>query len=72
MSLTKLPQGRNNLIIIGQGESSDIPAGDGKHGDLFLQCTYFFLVSIGGGVPIAAGECLRCMVTDSFSELTQI
>jgi hypothetical protein len=32
----------NNLIIPGQGEFavSDIPAGDGKIANLFLQCTY--------------------------------
>jgi len=40
MSLTKLPLDGNNLIIPGQGEFgiSDIPAGDGKNDNLFLQC----------------------------------
>ncbi len=39
-SRIKLPLARNNLIIPGQGEFgvSDIPAGDGKISNLFLQC----------------------------------
>jgi hypothetical protein len=41
MSLTKLSLAVNNLIIPGQGELlvSDIPAGEGKTANLFLQCT---------------------------------
>jgi hypothetical protein len=44
--VTKLPQAENNLIIPGQGEFgySDIPAGDGKIANHFLQCTYRFTV----------------------------
>ncbi len=44
MSLTKLSQAGNNLIIPVQGELvSDIPAGDGKPANLFLQCIRMFL-----------------------------
>jgi hypothetical protein len=43
MSLTKLSQGGNNLIIPAQEETeslgSDILAGDGNVANLFLQCT---------------------------------
>jgi hypothetical protein len=42
MSLTKLSLAGNILIILNQGEfavsNSDIPAGDGKNKNLFLQC----------------------------------
>ncbi len=42
MSLTKLSLDGNNLTIPAQGEfgpwDSDIPAGDGKIVNLFLQC----------------------------------
>jgi hypothetical protein len=41
MSLTKLSLTGNNLIITAARESlvSDIPAGDGKNYNLFLQCS---------------------------------
>ncbi len=39
MSLTKLSMDRNNLIIPRKSLVSDIPAGDRKTADLFLQCT---------------------------------
>jgi hypothetical protein len=39
LALTKLSLARNNLIIPSQREfDGDIPAGDGKVIDLFLQC----------------------------------
>jgi hypothetical protein len=40
MPQAKLSLAGNNLIIPGQGEFgvSDIPAGDGKIANLFLQC----------------------------------
>jgi hypothetical protein len=43
MSLTKLFLAGNNLIIPGQEEFaySDIPGGDGKNDNLFLQCNNF-------------------------------
>ncbi len=39
MLLTKLSQAGKNLIISAQSLFSDIPAGDEKIADLFLQCT---------------------------------
>jgi hypothetical protein len=39
MSLTKLSLAGNNLVIPVQSLVSDIPAGDGKIYNLFLQCT---------------------------------
>ncbi len=41
MSLTKLFLAGKNFIIPGQGEFGDIPAGDGKITNLFLQCSLF-------------------------------
>jgi hypothetical protein len=50
MSLKKLSLAGNNLIIPDQGEfGKDIPAGDGKISNLFLQCS--------GGVELS-GPCL--------------
>jgi hypothetical protein len=48
MSLTKLSLAGNNLIIPGRRASlvSDIPAGDGKIANLFLQCTVFPIIVI--------------------------
>ncbi len=40
VSLTKLSVAGNDLVIPGQGEFGDIPAGDGKMTNLFLQCIY--------------------------------
>ncbi len=45
MSLTKLSLAGNNLIIPDHGEFgiSDIPAGDGKIANLFLQCAWTYV-----------------------------
>jgi hypothetical protein len=40
MSIAKLSLARNNLIIRGQGNFGDIPAGDGKTANLFFQCVH--------------------------------
>jgi hypothetical protein len=53
MSLIKFSLGGDNLIIPVQGESlvSDIPDGDGKIDNLFLQCTRIYLSE-----PVGIGE----------------
>jgi hypothetical protein len=54
MWLTKLSLAGNNLIIPGQGELlSDIPAGDGKTGNLFLPCSYSYSRDVSKGIITA-------------------